>query len=834
MLPNLLGGVNDLVTERSNFEWITDDDGRWSEPAPEPPRPPRPRLRWQPSLLLLVLGLVAALWLWQQAQQRLQAATAVADREIQAAYQLYLRAAQNQDADLLRSLISGSSPAWVQAQLGLLAEDLLLGRWSMGLWPVANATGASALASSALASGGPEIVAVNPSPDLMAAEVVSRQRFTFVRADGREEQVVLEQSTHFRQGEERWLAAPPASDYWGEWRVKDGQRLSLIYPQREEALAGSLLLSLESELARACRRLRLPCSAADSYTVRLDTDPASLLQTADPAAMLGQQGIVRLPAPSLVGRPVDLAGERALRRAYAAHFITAVIIQNAGWRCCAQGLFHQALIDRQLAQLGLRPWPVQPHHYQQIVRDPMPGVYMLGRYWDEPPLRPMTDFAQPQLYTMLDVLLRDHPDLTAFEMQRSLVQFDSYRDWVIAHVGFTYFNRGRFQRAWLDAVQAQLPSLPAALPTPAQDVLLLCRRNSPGFLPELYRFDWETESWTLELSGRRLRFLAGLPGDEGVLLQERVQRRDLRAFTWVDGREQTIAVYPSQSAIFRVDAVGRDVLLYVFKFDENSAEFNLAYLEQCQEGGCDLAGFTQPPVRSPEGEWLLGSDDEERLWLRYLPREGASRWWHGRAPFWLDQDAYGYVAEQEIVVESLNGRFSPRAYSLAALAAALPAAPALQAWEVHSIVSDPDRADQLFVAVTYTAVAGDQTQRGTMVLRYELATEAATPLIDAADYFGLYNPFSFSPDGRWLNIQSYSDSGFDWQLDVLNLQTGRQAVYRVAQNVAMSGYDWSADGRWLLRVDQTFIHLSAPEFGYERLLPYDSVNCNFAAWVNKG
>jgi hypothetical protein len=772
----------------------------------------------------LTVLVVAGVWIGWQVRQRVEVATTAVHDDARAAYQLYARAADQHDAELLRTVISGSDPAWTGAQLGLLAEDLLLDRWSMGLLRREGA-------------GMPDISTITPTPDLKEVEVVAQQSFTFVHSNGRAEQATLEQSTIFRRGRERWLAARPSAEFWGEWQVKNGRTLTLIYPKRDADLAEHLLLGLEAELARACRELQLPCPFATSFTIRLDTEPASLLQAADPVTSLTRQPILNLPAPSLIGRPVDSTGERALLRAYAAHFIAAVIVYSVGWQCCEHGLFHQGLIDLQLAQLDLRPWPLQAKHYQAMARNPVSGVYTLGRYWHEPPTRPLSGYAQPQIYLMLDVLLQQKPELTAFDLQRSLVRMDSYRDWVNKHVGYVFFNRGRFQHAWLNALQAQLPPAPANLPAPTQDILLLCRTGMMGASSNVYRYSWATDSWTLLLDGRPLQFLAGLPGDEGVLLQEKEAGTDqLRTFSWRDGREQTLASHSRQSALFRVEAIGQNVLLYTFKFNENRPAFDWIDLENCAEPAvaatvCESANFSRVPVWSPDGRWLLGADEREWLWLRQVDKNSIELLWHGRTPFWLGTETFGYVVGETLVIESVNRGPVRQERSLAAVATAVHAPYPTAEWSIHTLVPNPTHPDELFLAVAYTVQADGDTTQGTMLLRYHLPSETAELLFETAEYFGPYNPISFSPDGRWLTVKSYADTELDWQLDIFNLQTGQHVPYHSAYNVALPGFDWSGDGRWLLRLDDDFIHLSAPESGYDRLLVHDFVNCNFAAWV---
>lgn len=799
----------------ADFDWVTDDEGDWPAFTPPPPKPRR-SIPWRGLLLVALVLAVAGFWLYGQMQQRLETATAVVIQDVRAVYGLYIRAAQNQDVDLIKTVISGSSPVWWQGQLALLEEDLLLERWSMGLLAPVNRSA-------------PEIVDVKPSPDLNEAEVVARQPFVVPFANGRTETVTLETTTLFRRGSDRWLVAAPDARFWGEWQVMNGRRLSLIYPQRDKDMAEMLLPVLEVELERACQGLDLPCPTANSYTIRLDNDPTSFLRAADPVDMLTRQPILNLPTPTLVGRPIDAAGERALQRAYAAHFIAAVLVYSSGWRCCEQGLFHQALIDYQLAQLDLRPWPLQTSHYQAMAHDPLVGVNGLGQFWHEPPVRPLSGSAQPQIYAMIEVLLHQRPELHPFTLQQRLATAETYQYWVVRNTGYTFFNQGHFQQAWLENLQAHLPARPENLSLPEQDILLLCQARDAGF-PKLYRYSWADEEWTLEMDGRRLRFMSPMPGDEGVLLQEQVGReRLIHVLHWADGREQSIALYPDQSTVFRVDPVGQDVLLYVYKFDEQGAEFNRVDMANCQPDGCGLAGYPYPPLWSAGGSWQLGVSAEDTIWL--LDADGrVVQERYGHAPFWLNNIFYGYVTDNLLVINSLAETLSPRRYSLSAVGGIVPAGRRAHEWAVHTIIPAAD-GRSLYLAVAYNISAGDELFPGTMLLRYDLASETVELLFEGAERFGPYRALGLSPDGRWLTMQSYSDHEFDWQLDLYNLETGQHERYRSAHNIALPGYDWSADGRWLLRIDSEFIHLSAADEGYDKLVLTNRATCNFAAWV---
>ena len=802
----------------NKFEWLTDEEAHWLdlEPEPLPERTePKPR-RW--LWLLLVMISASGWWVRWQIQQHLETTAVSITQDVHTAYDLYSRAAIEQDSELLKSVIAGSHRPWVRTQLALLDESLLLGRWSMGLWSLDD-------------TAVPQLSQIILSPDLSEAEVVTRQPFATEAGNSRNETVTLEQRTLFRYGSGRWLVVPPETAYWGDWRIESGERLTLIYPQRDEATANDLLPALEAELSRACRILQLPCSPDDRITIRLDTDPASLLQAGDPVRMLASQPVLNLPAPSLVGLPADNASAQALWQGYTAHLVTALLVQYSGWRCCRQGLFHQALIDYQLAQLDLRLWPIQASDYQEMVRNPLVGPNSLGRYWRETPVRPINGYAQPQVYIAMDVLLRENPDLNPFSLQQSLSTFNFYPEWINQDRRLAAFNQGDFQRAWLERITAHLPQ--TELPPPTQDLLLLCSPGGRLARFGLYRYEWQTDTWTTELTTRGLAFLAGLPGDEGVLLQEHLgPGRRFRTYSWMNGREQTIVVNPLTSVMFHADVVDESLLLYLYNFDQNRVLFNLVDLNACGADGCRVMAYDQAPAWSPDGQWVLLDAGLGSLHLREVGKDVDEWRRNGRHPFWLTNHTFGYVMTDLLVIEAVGSKASQQTYTLAALdEAILEAHPAVE-WQIQTITTSPNEPSALFIAIAYT----DPTEesRGTMVLRYDLVSATATSLLETADYFSPFSIFSFSPDGRWLTVESHADSDFEWQLDLYKLDSGQHLTYRSAQSPSQAGYDWSADGHWLMRLQENFIHLSAPEAGYDRLLAYDFAACSFGAWVDKG
>ncbi|MCZ7669469.1 MAG: hypothetical protein M5U34_20970 [Chloroflexi bacterium] len=129
--------------------------------------------------------------------------------------------------------------------------------------------------------------------------------------------MTLTQTAVYRRGERSWLLAPPLSDFWGEWVINKGERLTLIYPQRDAAIAERLAVDLEEVVAQICEQPGFPpCTDSLKIALRLDTSPASLAQGVDRRSLFDKQAYLNLPAPTLFGLPQNEAGYEALLRAY--------------------------------------------------------------------------------------------------------------------------------------------------------------------------------------------------------------------------------------------------------------------------------------------------------------------------------------------------------------------------------------------------------------------------------------------------------------------------------------------------------------------------------------
>ncbi|HUM70777.1 MAG TPA: hypothetical protein PLK31_18260 [Chloroflexota bacterium] len=320
----------------NEFEWKTEEEAGWEEEIAVPETRPSRSFPWKVvGLVLVVLVVILGGARWQINRQ-VSAVTVELENDVRTAHLFLQQVTGRQDEELLNSLLSGRDIEWLRVQKSLVAQG-----WFSNP-PLLGATAVPMTATSPLT--------VTLSPDLFSAEVQSDHTYHLLHPQGMTETVTLRQTAVYRQGETRWLYAPPGEEFWGRMVFHSGERLSVLYPARDEAVALRLAQDLDDLVLAVCRELATRnCLQRARVQVRFSTEPASLLTGADTGTFIY---ILNLPAPSLVGLPVDEAGYQALFRAYGVRVATAVISQQVNYQCCRWQVLYQALLDRQLHRLG--------------------------------------------------------------------------------------------------------------------------------------------------------------------------------------------------------------------------------------------------------------------------------------------------------------------------------------------------------------------------------------------------------------------------------------------------------------------------------------------------
>lgn len=820
------------------FDWQTEEDDAWDN-LPDGRTAPPQGARRRPFLiaaLVVVLIALAAWVVYDQVQERVAATTAAVTQDVRSSVALWQRAVATNDAELFDTLLSGSDLRWTEAQRTLFTADLLLDRTAFGL----SSTGA--------ASDFAADADVTLSPDLTAAEVVVAHPYAApaARGAGLSESVTLQHTLVFRRGEQRWLYAPPHDEFWGAWETAASGYVTLTFPERDAALATRLLPDLSAAVARACADLAdLSCPEELNLRVRLARDPQSLASVADPTTLLRGTTAepLELPTPTLAGLPVDEAGYEALQRGYAAHVVAAAIVQSIGYACCEQGLFHQALIDKQLDQLGLRPWPLTPQAYGDLLRGPTLRLSDIGGLWEEPPAAERTRFDALRVYSVIDFVLAQPAAPTPAAVQRRLLNANDHFLWLDPYVDSVYGSA--MQRDWLRHVQAQIPAASPPLPLPEQDVQAFCSERY-GVNAALLRYDLRDDSWTEEISSRFFLFMHPLPDDSGVLLQERNVTPTIgRVLLWRNGREIPLNSEPFAAGLFRADTVGSRLVLYGFDSRARQPIFRLLDPGTCDAEGCDVQSVPSPPVWPPNEQQALVTLGGSQIWLSDARGRIEAYLGAGVTPFWLDNETYGFArirgrfsnVEPGIVIGSLADETAERFLPFTVLAPVLPPGVAAANLLVRATAPDPHNPNLLLiVAAVYDGdneAGDDAVARPAMLLSYDLQSGEALLREELRYELSAFNPLDFSPDGRWLVIKSMARMGSRAQLLVHHIASRETRLITSTFPFHSPRYDWSADGRWLLRAEEGYLHLFAPDFDYHRIIVHDYPFCDFAAWVNR-
>ena len=827
-----------------SFNWQTEETG-WDDlpPVAEPQVKAR-RRRWPwVAGLILALFIAAALLLYRQLNQRVAVAMEQAEADLLASHEIVDNAARTGDRELFTSFVSGRDPQWAVAQERAIREGAFFDRRTFGLtW---------------LPGAGPTAVETTLSPDLHTAEVASEQIYAIDIGSGLTQTVTLRHTAVYRIGPNRWLFAPPQPEFWGETKRSQGRMLALTYPERDETIARRLALDIDAKLMEMCAALAgLECPPDLRIDVEFITEANSLNEATLAHSLAGAGETLQLPAPTLVGAPLDEAAYQALYRGYAAQVAAAAITDLVEWPCCNHALFYQALLVHQWRRLALWPWPLTGDDYETLTQLSLEG---LRNSWSGTDVLEQVGDAKPHLALTEFLIQESGASVTA--MQRALARStatsaEAYWDWLFQFAGAAGSSREALEREWFRFAYARSTTAqtPPPAPLPAQDLQLLCRPVS-GRTLALYRYDLAAQSLAFATNlDHTTAFMVGLPDDAGVAVGERLgtnanARQSM--FLWEDGVKTIISWEGSGTPVAlpsMTDPSGNFLLLD----SVNESTVGLLNLAGCRQGSsCDLTVPSGFPVWSPDGERAIlinvgtGQGSVRRavgtLFLSEGDGENEQFLGSGATPFWLDDETFGFVTldrvslEQGIYIATVDEATAEPELILSAaeLAAALPESQQPDSLHLDYVAATPTDPDLLLIATADPLVQAGRSylfafsrETGEVSMRLEIEGETRQ----------YQRGYRFSPDGRWLLISSLNNADPVWFLYLYNIETGNTMTFTVNDTYRLPLHwyiDWPADGQWLSLPERGFVRLIAPDHNYERLLiPEDRV-CTAAAWVNK-
>jgi hypothetical protein len=388
--------------------------------------------------------------------------------------------------------------------------------------------------------------------------------------------------------------------------------------------------------------------------IELATEPDALLGMG-----LGDGGEMKLPAPSLVGAPLDEAGYTALRRAYGTALAAGLIMGFGESACCGRDEAAQALVAWQLHLLDLQPWPMRPADYQAMWQNPV-SLSQLAVYWDRSSGQLPSEADWRPLYALVEFLSQVAPEAAPLELRRQAMAAASYEEWLRFFLPRGRYSNAQLDEQWLEFNAQRLAAAGAVAPIdgPADDLLLTCRAD-PSRLFDLVRLDLATGLWQYEVSERDFYALYGLPDGSGVLMMDQIAGLGgpllSRVSLWQDGQEQIVYTGP----IFyyysgQADPTGQQLVLFGVEPEHGETFVTLLDRANCRPVGCNLRLLEGIPFWSPEGQQTVVLSDEAltadgRTPLVLFQGTATAELGRGHSigvgtnPFWLSSDSYGYV-----------------------------------------------------------------------------------------------------------------------------------------------------------------------------------------------
>ena len=279
----------------THFEWQSEETDLLNEPSPQTAKGKNNKKVWLITGLILLTTVMILLGI-RYVNQRQRQFEAALRQQVETSFALWRKAVQQKDQELFVHFLAPGDRLWQRDQKQLFTRDLIAGRDFLSL--------------SRREDGHLGAAQVTISPDGQQATVFYERTYTSLAGPGLP--VRLRHVVVFAQQDANWRQAPLDEDFWGDWSELKTDWLVVRYPARDADVAQRIGRQLELDLRAICQRESRPaqgpsagCPQLKPFTLTMSTAPASLaaLDTATGPLISGPN--FEMPAPTLVGLPVD-------------------------------------------------------------------------------------------------------------------------------------------------------------------------------------------------------------------------------------------------------------------------------------------------------------------------------------------------------------------------------------------------------------------------------------------------------------------------------------------------------------------------------------------------
>ncbi len=682
-----------------------------------------------PILILLAVGLAGG-GIYSLVNRQLEGVGEEIKADVRRTHQLVINAADAGDVELFTTFLSGRDARWLEQQRESVKRERFDEAPLLGI---------------ELAERPLQIDEVTLASTLDEATVTYTRWYSNPEESGAV--FGLQQIANYRRGEDRWLLAPPTDEFWGDEATVHQGQMTVLYPERDEIQAIQLSEDLAAALPQICEQLPAnECPNGWQLTLKLSADPKTTLFQNQIAGSVDGLTLV-VPAPTLLGMPIDEAGYEAVFQSY-------------------------------------------------------------------------NQLLQRRLTAVFTIYLSDNPNLVP-----PILQVRS--------------STGDFLEA--------LPSerLPDAALTFSCSNGLDGGQNWHVFNYSLRTGEW-SQVFQREYHGADSGFVIPLYGGGGYVIQEYL-RDDLltaRLLLWEAGQtivigEQKVNFDSALAAPYflrEMDPSGR-YLLIGESIESNDSWFLLDRQTCSETGDCTLQSVLNAPIWSPDGRQMLMQDPQggsarhyRTLYLADEMGRNLVEIGQGAAPFWLDENTYGYSRLNEegraelVLANSENSWVVLETAEFLPLLTDVSTANQMTIWNGWA---NPQAPMLVLMATTHSNQNNGPYHYFLLQVDPEVENEPKVDWLFTSEIPGLsaytraFSPFT--ADGRFLMFRQRGEPIYFHDLETgMNMPFDRSLGWIVG---------WSPDGRFYTQWSHDGLTLTEPATGFQAKLAYDLSNCIGLEWV---